>query len=136
MSRIGLNQLEGGQALCDWFGSSPTFHDATLSDLELRQGAVSLLVAHIFKSGPDVDADGYYVQRNHAVVTFALSGLVDVELHNIVEAGIMDGLDIERDAEGTTLTFGSSYGVHGCIKAKVISLSFVPTEGACRRSAP
>jgi hypothetical protein len=128
MSKIGLNQLEGGQALCDWFGESPTFHDAALTTLELRQGADSVLVAKIFKAGPDVDANGYYVQRDHAVVTFTLSELVDVELHDFMQASIMDGLDIERDAGGVTLSFDSSYGVHGRIRAKAVRLSFAWSE--------
>ena len=42
------------------------------------------------------------------------------------EAGIMDGLDIETDDDGITLSFESSYGVHGRIKAKRIVVSFEP----------
>lgn len=126
MQRIELNQLEGGQALCDWFGAAPTFHDATLSKLELRQGTDSILVANIFKAGPDVDSNGYHVQRNHAAVTFTLSDLIYVELRDFMEAGIMYRLDIERDAEGVTLSFDSSYGVCGRIKAKAVCLSFEP----------
>jgi hypothetical protein len=63
-----------------------------------------------------------------------LSGLIDVELHNVMEAGIMYGLDIERDAEGVTLSFDSSYGVYGRIKAKAVRVSFVPTDPATAMS--
>lgn len=135
MSKIELKKLEGGQALCDWFGELPTFHDATVSKLELRQGGDSVLIANIFKAGPDTDSSGYYVQRNHAAVTFCLSELIDVELHDLMEAGIMYGLDIERDDEGVTLRFDSSYGVYGHIKAKAVRLSFAPTEPGKARTA-
>ena len=135
MPKVELGQLEGGQSLCDWFGAAPTFHDATLSQLELRQGADSVLVANIFSAGPDVDSDGYYVQRKHAAVTFTLSELIDVELHGFMEASIMFGLDVERDAEGVSLSFDSSYGVSGRIKAKAVRLSFVPAEQARATSA-
>ena len=135
MPKIDLNQLEGGPALCDWFGSSPTFHDATLYKLKLRQGADSVLVANIFEAGPDVDSNGYNVQRKHAAVTLTLSELIDVELHDFMKARILCGLDIERDAEGVTLSFDSSYGVYGRIKAKEVRLSFAPTEPARARPA-
>jgi hypothetical protein len=126
MAKIDLRQLEGGAALCDWFGGSPSFHDAKLSTLDIRQGADSVLVAHIFKAGPELTRDGYYVQTNQAVVTFTMSKIIDVELHDIMEAAIMDGLDIERDEVGTTLSFGSNYGARGRLRAERVSLSFAP----------
>jgi hypothetical protein len=126
MAAIDVEKVEGGAALCAWFGAPPSFHDATLSRVEVRQGADSVLVAHIFRAGPEIDSDGYFVQTKHATVTFLLSGLIEVELYDFMEAGIMDGLDIERDAEGTTLRFDASYGVHGRLKAKRVSVTFVP----------
>jgi hypothetical protein len=128
MASIGLEELEGGPALCAWFGSRPSFHDAKLSKLEICQGADSVIVAHIFQAGPEIDGDDYFVQAKHAAVTFVLSGLIEVTLYDFMEAGIMDGLDIDRDAEGTTLSFDASYGVHGRIKAKRVSLSFAPEQ--------
>lgn len=126
MPKIDLDQLVGGAALCEWFGASPSFHDAKLSSLELRQATDSVIVAHIFKVGPEVDSEGYYIQSKRAVVTFTLSKLIAVELYEFMEAGIMDGLEIERDAEGITLRFDASYGVHGHIKAEQVSLAFTP----------
>ena len=38
----------------------------------------------------------------------------------------MFGLDIDTDADGVTLSFNSSYGVHGRLKAKRIVVSFEP----------
>jgi hypothetical protein len=126
MPKIDLDQLVGGAALCEWFGASPSFHDTKLSSLEIRQGGDSVIVAHIFRVGPEVDGEGYYVQSKRAVVTFTLRELIEVELYEFMEAGIMDGLEIERDAEGITLRFDASYGVHGHIKAVGVSLAFAP----------
>ncbi|MCP3476473.1 hypothetical protein NLM33_40375 [Bradyrhizobium sp. CCGUVB1N3] len=50
--------------------------------------------------------------------------LIEVELIELKEAGIMDGLDVEIDHDGVTLSFDSSYGVHGRIKAKRVVVSF------------
>jgi len=60
----------------------------------------------------------------HVEVTFTIFDLIEVELFDFTEAGIMFGLDI--DIGGTTLSFDSSYGVHGRIKAKRVVVSFEP----------
>ena len=43
-----------------------------------------------------------------------------------MEAGIMDGLNIQINDDGVTLAFEASYGVHGHIKAKRVVVSFEP----------
>jgi len=54
--------------------------------------------------------------------------LIQVELFDFMEAGIMFGLDVEIDSDAVTLGFDSSYGVHGRIKARRIVVSFEPTR--------
>jgi hypothetical protein len=128
MSKMTIDQLEGGAALCAWFEGAPTFHDATLRELELRQGAPGRLVAHTFRMESEIDAQGYFLLTKHVIVTLTIFDLIQVELFEIMEAGIMFGLDIETDSEGITLSFDSSYGVHGRIKAKRIVVSFEPGQ--------
>ncbi len=53
-----------------------------------------MLVAHIFKAGPALTSDGCYVQTKQAAVTFTMSKVMEVELHDIMEATIMDGLEV------------------------------------------
>jgi Immunity protein 50 len=126
MAKTSIDQLEGGNALCAWFGGVPSFHDATLRALELRQGAPGLLVAQTFQMESEVDAQGYFVLTKHVAVTLTIFDLIEVELFDFMEAGIVFGLDIDTDDDGVTLSFDSSYGVHGRIKAKRIVVSFEP----------
>lgn len=112
--------------MCAWFEGVPSFHDATLLQLELRQGASSRLVARAFQMTSEVDARGHFVLTKHVDVTFTIFELIDVQLSDFTEAGIMFGLDIEIDPDGMTLSFESSYGVHGRIKAKRVVVSFEP----------
>ena len=128
MGKLKLDQLEGGPALCAWFEGTPSFHDATLRELELRQGAPGRLVAHAFKMGSETDSQGYFVLSKHVAVTFTIHGLIAVKLLDFMEAGIMYDLDIETNDEGITISFNSSYGVHGWIKAKQITISFEPEK--------
>jgi hypothetical protein len=126
MAKAAIGDLEGGAALCAWFEGAPSFHDATLRELELRQGAPSRLVTHAFRMGSEVDAQGYFRLTKHVDVTFTIFELIEVQLFEFTEAGIMFDIDIEIDTDGTTLSFDSSYGVHGRIKAKRVVVSFEP----------
>lgn len=128
MARTTIDRLEGGAALCAWFGGIPSFHDATLRELELRQRAPSRLVAHTSRMEAEVHEQGYFRQTRHVVVTLTIVELVEVELFEFMEAGILFGLDFETDDEGITLSIDSSYGVHGRIKARRIVVSFEPQK--------
>ena len=128
MIKATIADLEGGAALCAWFDGVPSFHDATLRELELRQGAPGRLVAHTFRMESEIDAQGYFLLTKHVDVTLSIFDLIEVELFEFMEAGIMSELDIEIDEDGTTLSFGSSYGVHGRIKAKRVVVSFEPAN--------
>ena len=125
---VTIEQLDGGDALIEWFGAIPSFHDATLLTLELRQAGDSLLRAPTFRIGPEIDAEGYFVQTKSVVVNFHIFNILEAELFEFMEAGIMDGLVVHVDAGGTELSWGSSYGVYGRLKAKEVTLSFEPTQ--------
>lgn len=126
MTKVTLDRLEGGPALCSWFGSVPSFHDATLKELVLRQGAPGRLVTHTFQMTSEVDAEGHFLLTKHVAMTLTIFDLIEVHLSNFTGVGIMYGLDIEQDAEGTSLKFDSSHGVHGHVKAKRVTVSFEP----------
>ncbi|MBP0111552.1 hypothetical protein [Bradyrhizobium vignae] len=126
MAKANIGDLECGAALCAWCEGVPSFHDATLRELELRQGAPSRLVAHAFQMTPKVDARGYFVLTKHVDVTFTIFEPIEVQLFDFTEAGIIFSLGIEIDPDGTILSFESSYGVHGRIKARRVAVSFEP----------
>jgi hypothetical protein len=121
-----INQLEGGPALSEWLGITPSFHDATLLALEIRQGGTSLLQARTFIMGPEVDDEGYYILTRRAVVTFSISGLVEAELYEFTDGGVLDGLAVHVAEDGVELCWDAAYGVHGRLKAKAITVTFEP----------
>ncbi len=125
-----IADLEGGAALCAWYGGVPSFHDARLRVLELNQGAPGRLVAHLFRITAAVDAHGFFVLDKHASVTFRVIGLAGVQLTEMREAAILSRLDVTIDEAGTTLSFESSYGAYGSITAERIAVDFVPMAPA------
>lgn len=128
MPTLTIDQLDGGAALCAWFGDSPSFHDAKLLELEISQGHPGRFVVQTFQILPQTDADGYFALTKHVVVTLMLFDLVTVELFDFTEAAIIFDLAFEIDDSGVTLSFNSSYGVNGKIKAKRSPVLFEPVK--------
>ena len=121
-----IEDLEGGPALCAWFGHTPSFHDATLQELVLRQNGPSRLVARTFHMTTELDERGFLVLAKHVVVTLTLHGPLRVDLREFMDAGIMMGLDVTATPNGVELEFGSSYGVYGQIEARRVVVIFEP----------
>lgn len=82
--------------------------------------------------GSEIDSQGYFVLSKHVAVTFTIHSLFAVTLLDFMEAGIILDFDIEIDDEGVTIRFDSSYGVHGWIKAKQITVSFEPEKAGVK----
>src|SRR5581483_11380411 len=95
MAKATIGDLEGGAALCAWFGGTPSFHDAKLIELELRQGAPGRLVAHTFRMESEVDAEGYFLLTKHVDVTLTIFDLIQVELFEFMEQGSCSGLTLK-----------------------------------------
>ena len=71
--------LPGGQAVIDWFGFCPDFHDGILERLELS-GANAAITVRTWRMGPAVDTEGYFVRERLALVTLRLLGVSGVKL--------------------------------------------------------
>lgn len=125
---MSLADLPGGRQFCDWFGDKPTFQDAVLTEFELRPAGTSLLRARTFRVHPEADAEGFFVQSKHVLVTFAMTGLSEVNLVEIKEAGVMSRLAVKTVKEGIELSFGAAYGVRGWIVARQIAVAFEPQD--------
>lgn len=67
---LTIEDLEGGPAVRVWFEGRPSFHDATLHELVLRQNSPSTLVARTSDMTSEVDERGFIVLTKHVIVTF------------------------------------------------------------------
>ncbi|MET4289888.1 hypothetical protein ABIB06_004090 [Bradyrhizobium sp. LB8.2] len=70
----------------------------------------------------------------HVDVMSSIFELIEVQPFDFTEAGINFVLSIEIDPDDTTLSFESSYGVHGRIKATASSSHSRPTRPVCPES--
>ncbi len=135
------DEVSGGAELLRWFGCVPTFHDAEVISLTLNRSGSSKLVLHGWLMTNEVDADGYFVLDKHAVVTFELSGIMDLQLEGFSAQNVLGRLILRRAPdrperrphmtlsplrEDIEIELEPCYGLSGLIRARSVSISIEP----------
>ena len=86
-----LEYVSGGRELLAWFGGHPNFGDAEVLCLTLdRSGASKLRILVI---GVEHGASRRFKK---AIVTFALTNIIDVSLEGFAHQNVIDGLKLRR----------------------------------------
>jgi hypothetical protein len=123
----------GGQALIDWFGHVPSFHDAEILEIALNSRGPSTLRLHTWRLTDEVDGRGFFVLDRHAVVTVTLTAVRRAAISNFDLPGIISSLDISKIEIGTEYTrtemgtqWTSSYGVEGTLTARGVRFDLQP----------
>ena len=134
-----LQDIPGGRALLDWFGSVHRFHDAELLEIDLNSKGPSTLRIHTWRMTDKVDARGYFELDKHVVVTITLEGVTDISLAEFNLPGIIFDLEVTTTDESTQspwnrssiqLTWSGSYGVAGTLRAKTARFDLQPGKPA------
>ncbi|MBX9721690.1 MAG: immunity 50 family protein, partial [Candidatus Obscuribacterales bacterium] len=118
-----ISVLEGADQLFGWFGYWPTFHDAEIIELHLKRQGYSLLKIHTWHTSHKIDQQGLYEQDKHAIVTFQINDISDLELHNFNHQNVIAGLAVKPVETGFQLTIVDCYGLAGNIVAENISIA-------------
>ena len=79
----GLESIDGAQAVHDWFGYWPDFHDAEMVKFRVDPVAPCSLVVHTWQMTNRVNAQGYYERIKHAVVAFEMKGVSKLDLVDV-----------------------------------------------------
>jgi hypothetical protein len=133
--------VPGGPALIAWFGQVPNFHDAEIVSLSLRRRATSSLSIHAWNRTREVDARGYLVLNKHAVVTFTLEDILDIQLGGFSHQNVIADLLLRRALERPErrpfywldplpsdfeIELEPCFGLDGIIRCRKVSVTFVP----------
>jgi len=92
-------EIPGGSDLIAWFGRVPSFHDAEIVSFHLHRRAPSSLSTHSWNMTKQVDDRGYFVLDRHAVVTFTLEDILDLQLDGFSHQNVILGLRLRRAPE-------------------------------------
>jgi Immunity protein 50 len=124
------NAIEGAQAVFDWFGYWPSFHDAEIIDLHLATAGPSWLSVLTWHMNRDVIESGFYRREREAIVTFTLTGIADLELADFSNQNVISSLAIEPRAHGARLILKPCYGLTGFIEAAEVRVALTPGKDA------
>jgi hypothetical protein len=93
-------RVENEALLTGRFGFWPTFHDAEMVRARLERKGTDApfleLDIHVFRMGPEVDAKGYFVLKNHTLVTLRFCDIDLAELHSWNAQNVLLELTIRR----------------------------------------
>ena len=135
------DEVPGGADLVRWFGQVPTFHDAEILSLHLSRKGQSVLRLHTWTMTGSVQSDGYFELDKYAVVTFALEGVMDLQLDGFSAQNVIGGMTLRRapdrqDRRGylalkplpqdLEIELEPCYGLNGLIRARSVAISFSP----------
>lgn len=132
--------IAGGPELLAWFGEVPTFHDAEIISLSLTRQGRSELKIHGWIMTDKADPDGYIVLDKHAVVTFSLEDVMDLQLDSFSPQNVINALVLGRarergrgayhaipaEPDDIEIELLPCYGLNGFIRAKKVEISFTP----------
>jgi Immunity protein 50 len=122
-----IHQIAGSDALVQWFGFWPGFHDAEVVSIELNRNGTSCVRVWLWETTKEVDpVSGCFIQTKHVIVSFFLTGLKDIDLAGFSSQNVIFGLDISRTQEGLQMLLEPCYGVTGTITAGAISIKIRP----------
>ncbi len=113
--------LSGKDAVVEWFGGWPDFHDAEVVSLALARSGESLL--RIYP----------YYPAKPAMVDFVLEQVTDLELADFSGQNVISGLSVEgrtdqTGQEATRISMGPCFGLSGWIDAKRVRLQVIPGQ--------
>jgi hypothetical protein len=133
--------VSGGADLLRWFGQVPSFHDAEILSLDLRRKGQSVLRLHGWINTGQVGQGGYFILDRHAIVTFTLSEVMDLQLDGFSIQNVIGGLVLRRAPhrperrgylaldplpQDIELELEPCYGLSGLIRARSVSITFEP----------
>ena len=132
--------VQGSEKLLQIFGRWPSFHDAEVMEIHLsrapketggsRDRRVELLAKiHTWDMTNELDSRGYYVLKNHTLVTLRFSGVEELRLEGFNHQNVIFGLTIqpkESSGAGSSkfhVEFDPSFGVDAIFDCSAIEVA-------------
>ncbi|HEY7405663.1 MAG TPA: Imm50 family immunity protein [Candidatus Angelobacter sp.] len=130
-------KIKKSQLLTDIFGYWPSFHDAEVNSIELQRAQdgsdhpTLRARIYVFEMTREVDDRGFYVLKNHTLVTFLFRGVDESQIKSFNHQNVLWGLEIidlsSRQLESLKFEvhFVPSFGVEAEFKCKAVEIEAV-----------
>ena len=120
--KVSFEEIPGFIAAKEWFGYWPTFHDAEIVSLKLNRSSESRLKIHAFHTCSELNERGHYKTTKHAVVSFILDDVRDLNLIQFSSQNVISGLVLSKLNEGYSIELRCCYGLCGSLTAMSIRI--------------
>ena len=96
--------IQNYEAVVNVFGYWPSFHDANVISYTgpTTDRPTVDLVLHTCEMTREVDAKGYFILRNHVLVTFRFSNVREMDLKRFDSGNILFGMAFTRESGGSS----------------------------------
>src|SRR5262249_55045510 len=128
-----MGDIQNEHLLTEVFGSFPSFHDAEVLSINLKrrdQGSNPELEAlvHVFQGTTDIDEQGRYVLKNHSLVRFKFSRIINLKLEDFNQQNVLASLKItktsdrDKDKAKFRVLFRGIFGVTARFHCEAVSI--------------
>ncbi len=130
--------ISGSEKLIEVFGRWPSFHDAEVLRLQFDCAPVNKdcgptveCTIHVWEMTSEVDEKGYFVLKNHVLVTFRFIEVSESEFNGFNQQNVLSTLSIEDISNQQVerikyeVQFPSLYGLSGFLKCLDIQITQV-----------
>ena len=125
--------VPGANAVVEWFGYWPNFHDAEVLSISLDRVTGCRVSIHAFERTSEVDSSGHYILAKHAIVTFSMegfpgdeSGVSNTRIESFNHQNVLSRASVRRRPEGYELVLEGCFGVDASIVCERISVAVAP----------
>ncbi len=119
----GVAFIKHAERVIRRFGRWPSFHDAEVLRIEIdRERVTAHITIYAFDMLKDVDAQGYYKQSKHCLITLALREIQEIDLRDFNQQNVLSELSVKQSAKDVIVTLYPTYGVRGRINCREIEV--------------
>ena len=116
--RDSVPKIDGNEAIVNWFGTWPSFHDAEVISLLLARAGQSVLTVYP------------YFPQKPAAVQFIFEEVSDLELHDFSSQNVIQtlevGIAVDQNGDQVYRTvLAPCYGLSGRIDSKSVRVELV-----------
>lgn len=134
-----VQNIHGGNMLVDIFGYWPSFHDAEVIWLKLdrtshtqeRYRPTLEALIHVYEMTNEVDANGYYVLRNHTLAHLRFNGVAELYIEDFNYQNALMGLSLTDESDRQmqrvkwSVRFDSAFGVDASFQCYSVEVDSV-----------
>jgi hypothetical protein len=106
-----IHEVPGADALFQWLGYWPDFHDAEVLGIDLNRSGSARVPFHTFETSNQVGEDRCYASLKHVIISFLLERLTTIQFQGFNQQNVVSEVALVRTKQGFQLFQEPCHGV-------------------------